>query len=75
MKDKLVSAGQVAEMLGVSLRGIWRMRDGGRLPVPVTLGRLVRWRESDISAWIGAGCPDVRRTGWVPSAESKGGVR
>jgi len=63
----LVDVKHVAEMLGCSQRGVWRLRDCGKLPPTVSIGRLVRWRLSDISQWIWADCPDVRRTGWKPN--------
>lgn len=77
---KLLDVEQVAAILGISPRGVWRFRDGGRMPAPVTLGRLVRWRQADLTAWVAAGCPDVRRTGWKPdggntACQCKGGCR
>ncbi|MBW7863584.1 MAG: helix-turn-helix domain-containing protein [Candidatus Hydrogenedens sp.] len=72
MTEKLLDVAALAELLGCSERGVWRWRDSGRLPAPVTLGRLVRWREGDIQAWIQAGCPDVRRTRWTPPAAGCG---
>ncbi len=65
---KLMDVEQVSDLLGISPRGVWRFRDSGRMPAPVTLGRLVRWRHADLTTWIAAGCPDVRRTGWKPAA-------
>jgi len=64
--NRLMDVAAVAELLGISERGCWRFRDAGRMPAPVTLGRLVRWRQSDLTAWIADGCPDCRRTGWKP---------
>jgi len=66
MTEKLLDVNEVAELLGISARGTWRFRDAGRMPAPVTLGRLIRWRESDLAQWIADGCPDCRRTGWMP---------
>ena len=51
------TAEQLGELLQVSLRQIWLMRDMGSLPAPFKLGRLTRWRTKDIDAWIEAGCP------------------
>jgi excisionase family DNA binding protein len=54
----------VAKLLDCSVRHIYRLADGGRMPPPLKLGALVRWRRSDIEQWLGAGCPAVRK---VPS--------
>lgn len=66
MQDTLVNVEALAAMLMCGQRSVWRWRDMGRLPAPVQVGRCIRWRHSDISAWIVAGCPDVRRTHWTP---------
>lgn len=46
-----------------SPRHVFRLADAGKMPPPVRIGRLVRWRRSDIAAWIAAGCPPVRTFG------------
>jgi predicted DNA-binding transcriptional regulator AlpA len=63
---QLITVAQLAEKLQLGQRSIWRYRDEGRMPPPVRLGKNVRYRVNDIEAWIDAGCPDVRRTGWAP---------
>lgn len=59
----LLDVQAVAEMLNCSVRHIYRLSDGGRMPAPVKLGALVRWRAVQIQEWIAAGCPTVRRPG------------
>jgi excisionase family DNA binding protein len=54
----LVTAGHVARMLRVSKRTVWRMLSAGRLPVPIRVGGIVRWRIDEIKKWIYAGCPE-----------------
>jgi len=54
---RLVDVVAVAERLSVSTRAIWKWQACGRLPVPVRVGRSVRWRSSDIDEWIERGCP------------------
>jgi predicted DNA-binding transcriptional regulator AlpA len=50
--------------LGIgSTRHIYRLSDAGRMPAPVKLGALVRWRRREIMDWIAAGCPAVRKPG------------
>jgi predicted DNA-binding transcriptional regulator AlpA len=41
---QLISVEEVAQMLGCSVRSVWRMRDLGRIPPPIKVGgrRLVR---------------------------------
>ena len=64
---ELLKAGEVAkDILKCSTRQIWRMRDSGRMPAPLSYGpRSVAWRRAELEAWIADGCPDVRRTGWT----------
>lgn len=53
----LVTPDQLAVWLQLSKRSLWRLRSAGQLPAPVRLRKAVRWRVSDIEAWLAAGCP------------------
>ncbi|MHC4476779.1 MAG: helix-turn-helix transcriptional regulator [Planctomycetota bacterium] len=54
-----VPAKELAGMLGVSLRQIWRLNATGKLPRPVRLGGSVRWNRAEVMQWFNeAGCPD-----------------
>lgn len=55
-----VSARQLAEMLGISLRQAWRLSAAGKLPKPIRLGGSVRWNLAEVQQWFAAGCPDRR---------------
>ncbi len=59
----LLGVRAVAKMLDCSTRHVYRLTDAGRLPSPLKLGALVRWRRADIDNWLAAGCPAVRRPG------------
>lgn len=50
----------VAALLNCSTRHIYRLSDGGKMPTPLKLGVLVRWRKSEIESWIAGGCRAVR---------------
>ena len=52
----LLTADDVAAMLQVSKRTVWRMRATSQLPRPVKVGGVVRWRAADIESWIAQGC-------------------
>ena len=60
--DRLLSLEQVADILAVSRRTVYRFRDSGFMPPAIKLGRMLRWRESEIQEWITAGCPHFWRT-------------
>ena len=55
----LLSVADVARMLSVSVRHVWRLRDSGDLPAPIYLGRTVRWRKAALDRWI-AECSTTR---------------
>ena len=55
---ELLSVKELAKILSLSVRTVWRLRSAGKLPKPLTIGSSVRWIESEISAWIRAGAPD-----------------
>ena len=57
-KEKLLNAGQVAEILSLSKRTVHRLNSSGGIPKPVRINGAVRWREVDIEQWILRGCPD-----------------
>ncbi len=54
-----ISAKQLSQLLGVSLRQVWRLNATGKLPRPVRLGGSVRWNREEIMQWFEAGCPDL----------------
>jgi predicted DNA-binding transcriptional regulator AlpA len=53
----LLTVEQVAEFVQLSPRAIWRLRSKGWIPDPIRVGSAVRWRRSEIVAWVEAGCP------------------
>ena len=55
---ELLDVKDVARLLGgCSTRHVYRLADAGRMPCPIKLGTLVRWRRSELQAWIDSGCP------------------
>jgi len=56
----LLDVRAVAALLDCSPRHIYRLADSGRMPRPVKLGQLVRWRRAELQEWLNAGCPPVR---------------
>jgi predicted DNA-binding transcriptional regulator AlpA len=75
---QLVTAREVARLLSVSARSVWRLRDSGRMPDPVRVGGSVRWGLETIRAWIAAQCPTRDRwialqKGTEPTRTGRGG--
>lgn len=60
---ELLDVRAVSALLGgCSPRHVFRLSDAGRMPRPVRLGSLVRWRRREILDWIADGCAPVRPT-------------
>jgi excisionase family DNA binding protein len=59
----LMNVEDLSALLRCSARTVRRMADSGQMPRPVRLGSLVRWRRSDIDAWLADGCPRSVRAG------------
>ena len=49
---KLLTIQETADMIGVSKRHFHRLYMNGEAPAPVRLGRLTRWRMSDLDKWL-----------------------
>jgi excisionase family DNA binding protein len=56
----LIDVRAVAALLNCSPRHVCRLADAGRMPAPVRIGALVRWRRTDLDSWLAAGCPATR---------------
>ncbi|MFO0860647.1 MAG: helix-turn-helix domain-containing protein [Phycisphaerales bacterium] len=61
----VINVREVAELLGVNTRTVWRMAQAGDIPAPIRLSeRVVRWRLSDLREHLdrkAAGASGVRR--------------
>lgn len=60
VEAELLDVKAVAGLLGCSTRHIHRLADAGRMPRPLKLGQLVRWRRAEVLDWIGDGCRPCR---------------
>ena len=53
MKDRLLKRREVAKITGLSLSTIYRQMPKGQFPRQVSVGlRAVRWRASEVYAWM-----------------------
>ncbi len=54
---RLIDVKEVARMLQVAVRTVWRLRSSHKIPEPVPVGGSVRWRYQELVEWINSGCP------------------
>lgn len=54
----LLNARQVANMLTISERSVWRLVSESQIPSPLHIGGSARWRRSDIEGWLQRGASD-----------------
>ena len=52
----LLKAEEVARMLAISPRTLWRLVSAEGFPQPIHLGGSTRWRASEVAAWVERGC-------------------
>ena len=52
----LLKAEEVAQMLAISTRTLWRLVSTDGFPQPVKLGGSTRWRAAEVAAWVAHGC-------------------
>ena len=57
MPCELITANQLAKLLSISERTLYRLKSTGQLPAPIVLGGSVRWRLTEVRDWIANGCP------------------
>jgi excisionase family DNA binding protein len=55
----LIGIRDVAKLLGCSERHVTNLVREGRIPSPIKLGRLVRWSQQQLAAWIEGECQPV----------------
>lgn len=58
--DKMLNAKDMARVLSLCERTIWRLAKKGLLIPPVRIGKSCRWIEKDVVKWVKDGCPPVQ---------------
>ena len=58
---ELLNARQVAKILNISTRTLWRLKSAGKLPQAVRVGGSVRWHPQDITEMITGGRKPPRK--------------
>ena len=55
---QLLSAKELAKILSLSKRQVFRLHSFAKIPAPLRIGGSVRWSEQTIRTWMSYGTPD-----------------
>jgi len=70
--DTLLTVKDVAEILSIGVRTVWRWRALGKIPSPVRLTRqTLRWKASQLQAYLDNAKPEAR--GALPASSQASG--
>ena len=53
----LITAAQLARLMQISQRTLWRLVSAGKVIRPIRIGGNTRWRLNEVERWIADGCP------------------
>lgn len=64
MSGRLLTSGEVAEQLGVAVKTLyqWHSQRPKKGPLPIKVGKFLRWKQADVDAWIDAQSPESNVT-------------
>ncbi|MDR1745523.1 MAG: helix-turn-helix domain-containing protein [Planctomycetota bacterium] len=57
-ESALVDAKEAARLCCISESMLYKLNTAGKMPAPVRLGSLLRWKRRELLEWIEAGCPE-----------------
>ncbi len=66
---KLLTQGDLAKRLRISIRQVRRLDKSGSLPRPLKIGALKRWDPDEITAWLKRGTPE--RAEWEKQQDAE----
>ena len=58
----LITATDLAQMMQISVRTLWRLVSAGQVVEPIRIGGNTRWRLKEVEQWIVDGCPSPSST-------------
>lgn len=70
LERKLLDARESAALCGMSRAAWYKQLSAGKVPRPVKIGSLSRWRRDELIRWIDAGCPSRQK--WDAAADLAG---
>lgn len=52
LRKEMLQVSEVAAVCGISQSSVWRLVREGKFPQRHKIGRMARWRRSDLEAWL-----------------------
>ncbi len=56
-ESPLVGAKEAARLCSISESMLYTLNRAGKMPPPIRIGTLLRWKRRELLEWIEAGCP------------------
>ena len=69
----LLGVKEAADLIGVSAKTFRRMHERGETPKVVRVGKLLKWKRTDLKLWLELGLPDRQR--FESMADNRRGIR
>ena len=57
-KTVLLNVKEVAQLLTVGVRSVWRLDQKKKMPAARRIGHAKRWDAEELKVWLRLGCPD-----------------
>ncbi len=57
-ESPLLDAREAARLCRISLPMLYKLNAEGKMPPPIRIGKLMRWRRKEVVVWIEQGCPE-----------------
>ncbi len=67
----LLTAREVAQILRISERSVWRLSSEKKLPSPLHVGGAARWTKTDIESWFQVATQKRDRQALLPELEAE----
>ncbi|MCD8139199.1 MAG: helix-turn-helix domain-containing protein [Planctomycetaceae bacterium] len=56
-ESMLIDAKEAAALCGLSRSAWYKQVASGKIPRPLKIGNIARWRRDELEEWIASGCP------------------
>lgn len=58
---QMLNSNDLMALLGIKKSAFYQLKSTGKLPRPVRIGTIQRWRLADVERWLEFGCPSQQK--------------